>query len=128
MHFARLVQHVLKSVLGLHRPLRLHIRLHLLTASCSPLILLILDSGHLPTATLSIRLLSLPLPIILLVVVVVVVLIVLAVLSPTEPLVSCLSCLRSPLCLDDTADAELNGTHCRVRDSKRVGTLHELGQ
>src|SRR4051812_26340545 len=56
MHLARLIQHVLKCVRGLYRPLRLHIRLHLSTASRSPLFLLILDSGHLPTAILGIRL------------------------------------------------------------------------
>src|ERR1041385_7366643 len=57
IHFAHLVQHVLECILGLHWPLRLRIRLHLPTASCSPLFLLILDSGHLPTAILSVWLL-----------------------------------------------------------------------
>src|ERR1041385_7366644 len=50
-------------------------------------------------------------------------------LLPTEPLVPCLCCLRSPLCLYNTANTELNGlAHHGVRDSKRVGNLHELGQ
>ena len=127
MHFAWLAQHILECVLGLHWPLRFRIRLHLSTASCSPLIIFILDNGHLPTAILSIRLLVLSLPIVLLVVVVIVS-IVLSALSLTEHLVSCLCRLHGPFCLDDTADAELNGTHRRIGDSKHIGDLHELSQ
>src|SRR4051812_2511414 len=124
VHLAWLVQHVLECILGLHWPLRLCIWLHLPTASCSPLFLLIMDSGHLPTAILSIWLLILPLSTILLVIAPIDI----SALSPTEPLVSCLCRLRSPLCLNHTADAELNRlAHCGVRDSKRIGHLPELG-
>src|SRR3954470_22279985 len=96
VQLARLVQHIFKCVLGLHIwPLWLHIWLQLPTASCSPWIFFILDSGHLPTTILSIRLLILPLSIVLLNVVVVAS-IVLSTLFPTEPLATSLSCLRSP--------------------------------
>src|SRR4051812_37368017 len=94
VQLARLVQHVVKRILGLHLPLRPHIRPHLPTASCSPWIFLILHSGHLPAAVLSIRLLVLPLASALLVVVVVVA-VVLSSLLPTKTLVTCLR-LRSP--------------------------------
>src|SRR3954468_7539231 len=109
MQLARLVQHILKRVPGLRiRTLWLHVWLRLPTASCSPWIFFILDSGHLPTAILSVWLLILPLAIILLIVVVVVVVVVPIVLSsffPAETLVACFR-LRSPWCLDDTSNSE----------------------
>src|ERR1041385_8678176 len=85
VQLARCIQHIVKRVLGLHLPRRSHVGLHLLTASCSPWILLVLDSGHLPTAILSVWLLILALAIILLVVVVVA--IVLPSFLPTKALV-----------------------------------------
>src|ERR1041385_3382523 len=87
------IQHIVKLVLGLHLPRWSHIGLHLPTTSCSPWIFFILDSGHLPTAVLSIWLLILALAIVLLVVVVVAV--VLYSFLPTEALVPCVR-LRSP--------------------------------
>src|SRR4051812_20171855 len=111
VQLARLVQHIFKRVLGLHIwPLWLHIWLQLPTASSSPWIFFILDSGHLPTAILSIRLLILPLSIVLLIVVIVASIVLLALLL-TEPLVTGLSCLRSPWRLNNAADSELNRTH-----------------
>ena len=85
MQLARCIQHVVKRVIGLHLSWWPHIRLHLLTASCSPWIFFTLDSGHLPTAVLSIWLLIFALAVILLVVVA----IVLSSFLPTEALVPC---------------------------------------
>src|SRR4051812_30836224 len=124
VQLARRVQHVVKRIFGLHLPLRPHIRPHLPTASCSPWIFLILHSGHLPTAVLSVRLLVLPLASALLVVVVAVVL---SYLLSTETLVTCLR-LRSPWCLDDTSNSELDGTHRRIGDGELIGHLHELNK
>src|ERR1041385_112013 len=92
VQLARCIQHIVKRVLGLHLPRWSHIGLHLTTASCSPWIFFILDSGHLPTAILSVWLLILALAIILLVVVVAVVL---SSFLPTEALVPCVR-LRGP--------------------------------
>src|ERR1041385_6951686 len=87
VQLARCIQHSIKRVLGLHLSLWPHIGFHLTTASCSPWIFFILDSGHLPTAILSIWLLILALAIVLLVVAVVAV--VLSSFLPTEALVPC---------------------------------------
>src|SRR4051812_26315383 len=87
------IHHVLECILGPHLPCWLRIRPHLPTASCSPWILVILDSGHLPTAVLSVWLVIFALPTVLLVVAVVP--IVLPSLLPTEALVPCVR-LRSP--------------------------------
>src|SRR3954469_9930724 len=75
----------LNVYLGLHLSLWPHIWSHLPTASCSRWIFFILNSGHLPTAILSIWLLILALAIVLLVVAVVAV--VLSSFLPTEALV-----------------------------------------
>src|SRR3954469_1080949 len=128
MQFARSIQHVIKLVSGLHLAFWPHIRFHLPTASCSPWIFFILDSGHLPTAILSVWLLILPLAIALLTVVVVVVVvvvvapIVLSSFSSAKTLVAHLR-LWSPWCFDDTSNSELDGNR-RIGDSKLVGHLH----
>ena len=98
---ARRIHHVIEGVFGPDwwpswelRPLA---GLHLLTASCSPWCLLVLNGGHLPIAILSIRLLILPLVIVVEVtgvgvvvgVVVVVVAVVLAPFTPTGSNTSC---------------------------------------
>src|ERR1041385_7748442 len=93
VHLARCIQHIVKCVLGLHLSWGSYIGLHLPTASCSPWILFVLDSGHLPAAILGVRLLIFTLAIILLVVVVVA--IVLSSFLPTKALVPCVR-LRSP--------------------------------
>src|SRR4051812_10343973 len=106
VQLARSIQHVVKRVSRLHLALRPHIRFHFPTASCSLWIFFILDSGHLPTAILSVWLLILSLAIILLHVGVVgVVPIVLSSFFPAKPLVARLR-LRSPWCLDDTSNSE----------------------
>src|ERR1041385_7513989 len=94
VQLARCIQHIIKRVLGLHLSLWPHIRSHLPTASCSPWIFFILDSGHLPTALLCIWQLILAHAIVLLVVAAVAV--VLSSFLPTEALVPCVR-LRSPL-------------------------------
>src|SRR3954464_8085010 len=90
VQLARCIHHVIKCVLGPHLSLWLHIRSHLPTASCSPWILFILDSGHLSTAILGILLLIFALATALLVVAVV-----LSSLLPTRAWVPCVR-LRSP--------------------------------
>src|SRR4051812_35200469 len=60
VQFARSIQHVVERVSWLHLALRPHIWFHFPTASCSPWILLALDSSHLPTAILSVRLIIFP--------------------------------------------------------------------
>src|SRR3954471_9897012 len=93
VQLARCIQHIIKRVLGPHLSLWPHIWSHLPTASCSRWIFFILDSGHLPTAILSIWLLILALSIVLLVVAAVAV--VLSSFLPSEALVPCVR-LRSP--------------------------------
>jgi hypothetical protein len=61
MHLAGLVHHVLKCVWGPGLTWQSFCRLHLPTASRSPLFLLVLHCCYLPIAILGIRLLILPL-------------------------------------------------------------------
>src|ERR1041385_1168204 len=63
VQLARCIQHIIKRVLALHLSLLRRIGLHLPTASCISWIFPTLDSGHLPTALLSIWLRILALPI-----------------------------------------------------------------
>src|SRR3954470_21443217 len=96
VQLARCIHHVLECVLGPHLPCWLHIRPHLPTAPCSPWILIILHSSHLPTAVLDVRLVILALSTVQLVVAVVVVVpTVFSSLPPTGTLVPCVR-LQSP--------------------------------